>query len=117
MSGVVFAQRAPLAPRSPNRADVALFVGAVRRRPGRIDPLSPGARLGDPLYRWLESEGWTQARHRRDGRPLDELLDVPVPIESWRDFDRLFDWASRPLQATDEPTAVTYLGSAVRAFF
>lgn len=109
-------QRVNVAARSPNRADVALFVGAVARRPGvLVDPVTPSARAADPLYRWLEAERWTTEGQRRDRRPLDELLDVPVPIDSFAEFDRLFAWETRPFLGTR--TAATYLGMAVRAFF
>ena len=38
-----------------------------------------------PVLRWLEAQGWT--RNRPD---LEELLDLPVPIDSWEVFDHLF---------------------------
>ena len=47
---------------------------------------------------------------------LDELLDVPVPIDSWEVFHRLFRWEERPI-AGSEGAGSTYLGAAVRSFF
>jgi len=116
MSEILFQPRAPIAPRHPNRADIALFVGTVARRRGAsVDPGSARARTADELYAWLAAEGWTVAANRRDQRPLEELLDVPVPIERWADFERLFDWRARELL----PGIVgsTYLGAAVSSFF
>ena len=90
MSGLVFEvdTRAPVS--APERADLACFVGFVRRVPGT--PVPPD------LQQWLVEHGWSAG-------PLSSLEDVPVPIERWSDFARLFDWEG------------TYLGAAVRSFF
>jgi uncharacterized protein len=112
---IQFEQRAQVARRSPNRADVVLFVGAVARRAhAAVDPLTPAARASDALYRWFEAERWTLEANRRERAPLEALLDVPVPIESFTEFDRLFAWESGGAGAGNSPT---YLGMAVRAFF
>ena len=49
-----------------------------------------------------------------DGRVA--LLDLPVPIDTWDIFDRLFAWDRRPLDDRGQVGA-TYLGAAVRSFF
>ncbi len=56
------------------------------------------------------------ARDERGAPSLYELLDVPVPIESWEVFDRLFAWEERVVDRRGERIA-TYLGAAVRSFF
>jgi hypothetical protein len=45
-----------------------------------------------------------------------DLLDVPVPIDTWDVFDRLFEWERRPLDRSDQ-FATSYLGAAVRSCF
>ena len=45
-----------------------------------------------------------------------DLLNTPIPIESWELFDRVFAWDRRPV-GNDETTATTYMGAAVRSFF
>jgi hypothetical protein len=99
MSGLVFeaSARAPVS--APERADIACFVGFVRRRPGA--PISPDIR------QWLIEQGWTTPPTPwiNPEDPLTPLKDVPVPIERWNDFARLFDWEG------------TYLGAAVCSFF
>jgi len=104
-TGLVFQDQAPVIASDPNRADVALFVGFVRRR---------GPRLPAPIYTWLQAQGWTWVDASR--QPLRDLLDVPTPIDNWQAFDRLFAWEQRSIQ--DSPTqAYTPLGAAVRSFF
>lgn len=99
MSGLVFEAntRAPVS--APERADIACFVGFVRRRSGA--PVPP------EIARWLSEQGWTAAPTPRVN-PMDRfspLGNVPLPIERWSDFERLFEWEG------------TYLGAAVRSFF
>ncbi|MCP3100755.1 phage tail sheath protein [Myxococcus sp. K15C18031901] len=90
MSGLVFEvnTRAPVS--APERADLACFVGFVRRVPGTPVPLD--------IQQWLVEHGWSST-------PSSDLENVPVPIERWSDFARLFAWEG------------TYLGAAVRSFF
>ena len=128
MRGVFFDQRVATVARSPYRADVALFVGFVDRRrrvhagetpPGDVvQAIVPtGGRGGDPqLYRWMVREGWARGDETVDrANGLDELLNVPVPIDSFDKFDRLFAWDQRPW--TDDDRCDTYFGAAVRSFF
>ena len=119
MGGVRFETAGAVAGRAPDRADVACFVGLVHRRvlPGGDDPLEPAyTPLPAPVERWLRENGW--AAPPPFGRPaaqLRALLEIPVPLENWETFDRLFAWERRPY-----PGGVlggTQLGAAVRSFF
>jgi uncharacterized protein len=102
-----------------HRADVACFIGYVARR--------PRAALPGALRRQLQQSGWARgvwlpARKAYAEARLEGLINVPVVVESWDDFDRLFAWDRRPVlagQAVDDQSAycATYLGAAVRAFF
>jgi hypothetical protein len=108
MAGVVglsFVDEAPVPESEPNRADVALFVGFVARRQSDPPP---------SLQRWLLERGWASAPYARP--PIDDLLDIPVPIDEWDLFDALFAWEQRPLDAQGQRTT-SYLGAAVRSFF
>lgn len=115
MRGLRFEASGPAAPSDPNRVDVALFVGLVARRP---------LPLSDALAAWLEARGWYRPAPS-DMPPeappraqVEQLLDVPVPIDSWDTFDALYAWDARPITG-DPGSAVgtTYLGAAVRSFF
>lgn len=228
MNGLVFEDQAPVVASDPNRADIACFVGFIKRRNTRIPP---------EVSRWLFEQGWTappfkraglplfgpgdlidadkllsrlqdkdsplsvhlkerisieaprlldedrgsdppseslkaalivalngmiraealydeerfkdialtastreQARRNRQGESLvrvnrllleeafpgeiavasaaavDDLLDIPVPVDNWEVFDRLFAWERRDLDGRG-PAGSTYLGAAVRSFF
>jgi hypothetical protein len=104
MSGLVFTNQAPVR-LNPGRADIACFVGFVRRR--------AAVALPDDLRVWLRERGWEQARGTAG---LDDLLQLPVPLSSWELFDRLFAWEERPLDASGRQ-ASSYLGAALRSFF
>lgn len=132
MRGVFFDQRVATVARSPYRADVALFVGFVDRRRRKhaggapddnrlVDTIVPRDGRGPnvALYRWLVAESWARGDEETDrAAGLDELLNVPVPIGSFEEFDRLFAWDRRPLggERANE-VCDTYLGAAVRSFF
>jgi hypothetical protein len=49
-------------------------------------------------------------------RPVPDLLNVPVPVDTWEVFDQLFAWERRVLDARGR-IGVSYLGAAVRSFF
>ena len=88
MSGLLFRDAQPATTAAPNRADVVCFVGFVARR--SASPL-PGR-----LKAWLQEHGW-----RPRGVVIDDtdpLFDVPVPLDSFEAFDRLFAWESHPPQ-------------------
>lgn len=228
MNGLVFEDQAPVVQSDPNRADIACFVGFVKRRNTKIPP---------EVKRWLTEQGWVSPPFEREGLPLfrlsdlidadrlltrlqdkdsalsvylkgqisieaprlldedrgsdppseslktalvtalngviqgeplydeqrfqdvaltantraraeqnlrgeslvrfnrslleeafageiakgksatiDDLLDIPVPIDNWDIFDRLFAWERRDLDGRG-PASATYLGAAVRSFF
>lgn len=107
-----FETAAPTIPASPNRTDVACFIGYVARR------------RGVPLPRVTRDElraaGWVQGPWRRGEDALQSLENLPVTVESWEAFARLFAWEARPLHAEDDAardSCATYLGAAVRSFF
>ena len=102
MQGLTFEVEERVAPSAPERADVACFVGYVRRR--------PDAPVTTAVQRFLFEAGWTQGPAARVDPldPQDPLLDVPVPVETFDAFARLFAWEAR---STDEADGATYLGA------
>lgn len=110
-----FETAAPSVPASPNRTDVACFMGFIARRRGV--PLPRSTR--DELH----AAGWVQGPWRRGEDALQSLENLPVTVESWEAFARLFAWEARPLTAEADmasdsgATCATYLGAAVRSFF
>jgi uncharacterized protein len=110
MQGLVFESQAAAPPSAPNRVDVACFVGFVDRRGGESPPPAPA-----PIHAWLDERGWLTPPYHRPSAAR-ELLDVPVPIDSWETFHQLFDWESRQLDHAGR-RGCTYLGAAVRSFF
>lgn len=126
MGGLVFEEGAVGVAPAPGRADVACFVGLVAARPeasaseGAADArqradLERRAGTAD-VRRWLAERGWAPGA-RPHGRPeAAELRDVPVPVDAWEVFDRLFAWEARDLDGHGLRGA-TYLGAAVRSFF
>jgi hypothetical protein len=107
--GIHFEIAAPPVARSPNRTDIACFVGYVQRRVGA--PL-PATVLSD-----LTSAGWRDGPWRRTNAELESALQLPIAVDSWDLFDRLFAWEARPVRADSAATCATYLGAAVRSFF
>lgn len=113
MPGLVFEDHQPPSDVVPFRADVACFVGTVARR-GEVLPHDVAA--------WLAARGWGRAlvppgppvRGRASTLAVDAGL--PLPVDSWESFDRLFAWDERPLDDHGARGA-TWLGAAVRAFF
>lgn len=106
LSGLRFVDSQPSTTTSAHRADVGCFVGFVGRRAGSPPP--------GRLQAWLQEHGW-----RPRGTPIaddDPLLHVPVPIDSFEAFDRLFAWETRPAAPRSFPFT-TWLGAAVRAYF
>lgn len=105
MNGIQFEEQLPVVAVDPNRADIACFIGFVARRDGSALPRF--------IRDWMSEYGWTSAQLGRPGFDAEALEDVPVPIDSWELFDRLFRWDRR----TGESSGVTYLGASVRSFF
>jgi len=61
------------------------------------------------LQDWLKARGWLEGRYARD---LDQLADVPIPVESYAGFTALFDpGGSSASWGTD------YVAAALRSFF
>jgi hypothetical protein len=111
LSPLRFEAEPPVQPPAPNRMDVACFVGFIRLRAGASS---------SALDRWLTEQGWLQTtgglRMPYARASASAYLDVPIPIERWAVFDRLFAWDERPMEGSDG-FATTYLGAAVRSFF
>jgi hypothetical protein len=122
MDGLVFQTTCAPPAINPARADIACFVGFVARR-GEVAQRA-GERAADWLARTvpagvragLTERGWVGGANQRPLEDLTALLQVPVTIDSWDAFDRLFAWESRPLNATGE-LCTAALGAAVRSFF
>ena len=110
MKGINFHAHKPPLAESPNRMDIACFVGFVDYRADA---------QRDDIDEWLYQQSWRhsnagyQATYHRDS--ADELLDVPVPIESWERFSQLFAWNERDYG--NGLRGAGYLAVAVRSFF
>ena len=104
--GVVFAENRTAGRAHPNRADIVCFVGFTSAR--------PQAELPAFVRNQLEESGWWNGTYARP--EARQLIDVPVTVTSWEQFDALFAWDRRPVVETGEQTA-TWLGAAVRSFF
>lgn len=116
-TGLIFEDQAPVVVSDPNRTDIALFVGFVAVRSGVEGAASA---VPSTVRAWLAAQGWL--RPERGRHALPDLLDVPVPVDNWDTFDRLFAWQARPITAPGagdaaDGGATTYLGAAVRSFF
>ena len=107
--GLVFEVAAPPATAGRHRADVACFIGFVGRRAGRSLPAALRAQLVEA--------GWTQGPWGRSASQVESLLNLPLVIDSWHLFDRLYAWDQRPVTAAGSVRCATALGAAVRSFF
>lgn len=84
MHRITFDVAQTILPADPIRMDVACFIGFVPMRS------SASGKLPAQLYAWLSNNRWL-SRVEQPGDPLGyDLLDVPVPIESWEGFQALF---------------------------
>lgn len=97
------------------RADVALFVGFIAPRRQGLPRPDEEAQLRE----WIARRGFkarvdalTKAASTWSVATLEH---VPIPVEDWTTFERLFAWEARTVDPLN-PVA-TYLGAAVRAFF
>jgi hypothetical protein len=73
--------------------------------------------VGEALAEWWIENAWLSPFSGRSAADLLEVLDVPVPIDTWDAFDSLFAWDRRPLVEGTSRSADTALGAAVRRFF
>lgn len=108
--GIEFVTRRSTAPAGPStRADVAVFAGLIGRQPGAL----PAA-----LRSALAEAGWRDGGtfDTPDGR-IECLLGVPIAVQSWAEFDALFNWRSRAPVAGSALRMPCPLGLAVRQFF
>lgn len=118
-TGLRFEQALPAPATLANRADVACFIGFVPRSQKFRD------RLPEPVRAWLLDQGLigvpgAPSEFDAEGRPTPrvvELLQLPVPIDSWSTFVDLFEPRGRPLRDGSRGFATTYLAAAVRSFF
>ena len=107
--GLSFEDQVPVITSDPNRADIALFVGFVARR--------PDTGLPTPIRDWLSAQGWDRiAAQRPPAYDLERLLNVPVPIDNWQVFDHLFKW-DQPFDIAGTRANTTLFGAAIRSFF
>ncbi len=108
MSVLCFESAKRVVPSAPERADIALFVGFCQRRSlsGKVVPV-PAA-----VARFLVEQGFSGRFDEKD--PYDPLKDVPVLIERWEVFDRLFAWEEGK---AGQKAPGMYLGASVRSFF
>jgi hypothetical protein len=117
MSRIIFQPGLPVVRSAPNRADIACFIGFLSLRAGATIPNNVAA--------WLDGEALIRSPLSSDalerlqmGAPLAgqdiPLKDVPIPIDDWAVFDRLFAWDRR---SGDAAGGATYMGCAVRSFF
>jgi hypothetical protein len=109
LPGITFSNSRPAQSGLSSRADVAMFVGCVARREAAVP---------DRMRAGLAAEGWSEAGlFKAKPERIDALLDIPVPVESWSEFDGLFAWERRPAAPGSADMLPTPLGLAVKAFF
>ncbi len=110
LPGVTFIRREPGPTVQLGRADVAMFVGLVAREP---------APLGERLRGFLADGGWVPMTRPEGGDSAATLalLGIPVPVESWDEFDALYRWDGREVEPGSPDTVPSNLGLAVRSFF
>ena len=94
LTGLSFEIAEPRRSAGPGRADVVCFVGFVRRR--------GGAPLSEAMLARLREAGWLGGPWSVSEERVHELLDLPVVVESWGDFHRLFAWEARPIRGDGE---------------
>src|SRR3990170_8120780 len=89
-------------PAPPQRTDITCFVGHVGRRRGP---------LPERVTRDLRAAGWIDGPWNRDEAQIRSLEQLPVTVESWEAFDRLFEWRSRLVSNAGTATCASYLGA------
>ena len=109
LPGIEFRVQRPTSETATTRADIAVFAGLVARRSGG---LPPGLRAS------LTEAGWrTGGSYPVSEARLIALLGIPVRVESWAEFDALFDWRARETVPGAADRIPCPLGLAVRQFF
>ena len=92
-----------------SRADVPLFVGLVALREES---------LPDYLLERVEASEYAGVGTlARTPEQRQTLLDIPVAVESWDEFDALFAWDERAVEPDSSEQIPCRLGLAVRSFF
>ncbi|WP_341679318.1 hypothetical protein [Niveibacterium sp. SC-1] len=109
LSGLRFETAPPQRAVSPDRTDIACFIGFVARRSGTL--------LADEQREALRAGGWVNGPWARSPQALESLLQLPVALDSWDAFARLFAWEQRPVSASGTARCASLLGAAVRSFF
>lgn len=94
MRGISFDYSSPVSEPDTHRMDVACFIGFVS--------LNKGGFISDALKQWWKEHGW---RDTESGE-LD-LMDRPIPVESWDAFKTLFDDRRLTHQAQVQSHALT----------
>ena len=84
LSGLQFQAAAPAGSVSPDRTDIACFIGYVARRPGVALPVD--------VQTALRAAGWLDGPWGRSPAALDALEHTPVVVESFDAFANLFAW-------------------------
>jgi hypothetical protein len=97
MSRVIFDKQPPPPQLNPGRADIACFVGLMRRLPGATVPAATAA--------WLTSLGYS-------GGQIAQITNVPIQLESYVGFTSIFD-----VGRGGTGFGTDYLAAAVRSFF
>ena len=109
LPGVTLTTMRPAALEASTRADVAMFVGCIARRDGAL----PEEQRAE-----LERSGWSSTGlFEVSAERLQALLDIPVAVDSWSEFDSLFAWDRRPAAPGSSDLLPTPLGLAVKNFF
>lgn len=93
----------------PGRADIAMFVGLV---PRRNRPLPSHVRSALLLSGWAGKGAFA-----RNDDAVEALLDVPISVASWGEFDALFAWDKRLVSRDGTATMPCALGLAVKRYF
>jgi hypothetical protein len=111
LQGLEFKSSLPSVTSVPQRTDVACFIGFINRH-----HLALPQNLPPTFLPWFTTQGWVNGSYARSFKDLNDLLDIPVPIQSWAEFTSLFDPEARNWTGKGGKGS-TYLATAVRSFF
>jgi hypothetical protein len=104
-TGIEFGAVAPPAVVAHNRSDIACFIGFVHRRKSTELPAHTLAAF--TAAGWAQGGAW--ARSEED---LESALHLPVAVDSWDAFHRLYAWEQRPLAPSSQLRCASYMGAA-----